>query len=64
MSKRCITFNDLKIAKVNRRVRAYDCGKEFEIYLSALSNVDEDSRRVPRAIQQSLLDCMAGLVSV
>jgi hypothetical protein len=63
MSKRCITFNDLNIAKVNRRVRMYSCSKELDAYLSAMASVNEDADKVPKYIQQSFLNCMAGLVS-
>lgn len=58
-----VTLQDLKIAKVNKKVRKTPCSNEVEQYMSAMSYFEENSDKVPSYIQRALSDCMAASVS-
>ena len=53
-----ISLRELRIAKLERRIRQTPCGGEFEAYLAALARVGGDSSQVPDSIPKALTDCM------
>ena len=58
-----ITFRDLRIARLNKRVRTVPCAGEMEAYMNAMSRVGENGDRVPKDIRKDFSDCMAVSVS-
>ena len=53
-----ISLRELRIAKMERKMRMTPCGGEFEAYLAALARVGSDSSQVPDSISKALTDCM------
>ena len=56
-----ITLRDLRVAKLNRRVRANPCTEELDTFLTAISIYGEG--KVPIAVSKRLADCMDQVVS-
>lgn len=51
-----ITGRDLRIAKINKKVRVQPCAKEFSAFISAVEMYGDG--KVPLAITKQLTDCM------
>ena len=55
---RFLKLKDLRISKLNKRVRTQPCSQELENYLSYLSNAYGESDKIPKSIGLELSNCM------
>ena len=55
---RFLKLKDLRISKLNKRVRTQPCSQELENYLSHLSNAYGESDKIPKSIGLELSNCM------
>jgi hypothetical protein len=57
-----ISLRELRIAKLDKRMKAKPCLHELEAYLAALSN--SDNKRVSASLSKLLSDCAETPVSI
>lgn len=60
-ASRFLTLKDLRVAKLDKRVRMTPCGAEMEQYLTSLSYARGDSDKINRFVSKNLSDCMNAL---
>lgn len=53
-----ITLRDLRLAKLDKRVRINPCSSELESYINALAQYDGECDRIPQLIRRALTDCV------
>ena len=59
-----ITLKDMRIAKLDKRMRNPRCEREFEALLNSLYAVSNDESKVPVQLQLALSNCLKSTVSL